>query len=532
MRRVAFSWLIHPVTVLGLGLLLLNDHYLKAAHPSWLTGKLSDAAGLVMAPALLAVLLTPFLKDKRVGPVATVTVGVGFALVKAWPYATTTASSAWSLLRATEFRTDLTDLITLPFLGVAYWAFRHSFSAASSPAASSSAAPSSSSAAVSSSSFAATGGRWWRAARVGVLLPVALVGVVATSAPESPSADAVESIGGALYAGANEQPYRAVDWSVSRDGGHTWMPSAVPPGYQEKVTQPRLSDCSKAQPQTCYRLVRGELAVQMTTDGRTWADDWRLSEEEREALYREYGDVYNRDGQLSGRSIVVRDLPSGGHVVVVANVRDGFAVRDAAGTWTRIGFPATSRAAAVPAPALNDITDSYRSADVLFAVGIGLLFAGLAATGAAVAANARAGGSPHWAWFLVPQLAAGPFVLLFAEWGRTDPSSVLFAFPVLSVAVTGFVALLCVLVVTPIAMNRMAGAGRWLLRTAAVFAVFAVVQTGVAVAWLRHGAEHGLTLALISLVVWSAALATAAVLDHRTAQPGPAFQRRNRPTTT
>ncbi|XVV16646.1 hypothetical protein ACQP2X_20425 [Actinoplanes sp. CA-131856] len=496
MRRVAFSWLIHPVTVLGLGLLLLNDHYLKAAHPGWLTGKLSDAAGLIMAPALLAVLLTPLVKDRRVGLIATVTVGVGFALVKAWPYATTTASDTWSLLLATEFRTDLTDLITLPFLGVAYWAYRHS--------------------------SAGAGGRWWRAARIGVLLPVALVGVVATSAPESPSADSVESIGGVLYAGANEQPYRTANWSVSRDGGHTWLPAVAPAGVTETVTQPRREACSKAQPKTCYRLVPGELAVQMTTDGRTWADDWRLSEEEREALYRDYGDVYNRDGQLTGRSIVVQDLPSGGHVVVAANRRDGFAVRDAAGTWTRIGFPATAHAAAVPAPDLKKITDSYRSEDVLFGVAIAVLFAGLAATGAAVAANVRAGGSAHWAWFLLPQVAFGPFLLLFAELGRTDPSSVLFAFPFLAVAVTAFVGLLCVIVVTAIAMNRLPSAGRWLLRTAAIFLVFAIVQAGVVVAWLRNGAEHGLTLALVSFVVWSAAAAVPFALD----------QRRNRPTIT
>ncbi|MFG1994290.1 hypothetical protein ACGFJ7_30390 [Actinoplanes sp. NPDC048988] len=492
MRRAALSWLIHPVTVLGLGLLLFNDHYLKAAHPSWLTGKLSDAAGLVMAPALLAVLLTPLVKDRLAGPIATVTVGVGFALVKAWPYAAATASGAWSLLRATEFRSDPTDLITLPFLGVAYWAFRHC--------------------------FAAAGGRWWRAARIGVLLPVALVGVVATSAPESPSADAAESAGGVLYAGVNESTYRAADWSASRDGGHTWLPSAAPPGYRPDVTQPRRSACSTAQPKTCYRLVADELAVQMTTDGVTWTGDWRLTDREQEALYRGYGDLYDRDSQLSGRSIVVRDLPSGGHVVVVANRRDGFAVRDAGGTWTRIGFPATARSAAVPAPGLTDITDSYRTEDVLFAVALGLLFAGLAATGAAVAANARAGGSAGWAWFLAPQLAFGPFLLLLAETGRTDPSSLLSAFPFVAVVVIAFVGLLCVLVVTAIAVNRAAGAGRRLLRTAAVFLIAAAVQAGVAVAWLRHGAEHGLTLALVSLAVWSAGWAV--------------VQRRNRPTTS
>ena len=44
MRRVAFSWLIHPVTVLALGVLLVNDHFLKAAHPGRLTGNLHPGA--------------------------------------------------------------------------------------------------------------------------------------------------------------------------------------------------------------------------------------------------------------------------------------------------------------------------------------------------------------------------------------------------------------------------------------------------------------------------------------------------------
>ena len=36
-------------------LLALNDHVLKQAWPGWVTGKLSDVAGLVVAPAVLAV---------------------------------------------------------------------------------------------------------------------------------------------------------------------------------------------------------------------------------------------------------------------------------------------------------------------------------------------------------------------------------------------------------------------------------------------------------------------------------------------
>ena len=44
--------LLHPVFVGGLLLLLLNDHYLKAAYGNWWTGKLSDLAGVVFLPLL------------------------------------------------------------------------------------------------------------------------------------------------------------------------------------------------------------------------------------------------------------------------------------------------------------------------------------------------------------------------------------------------------------------------------------------------------------------------------------------------
>ena len=49
--------LIHPATLLCIGLLVLNDHLFKAVAPSWSTGKLSDLAGLFFFPFLLAAAL-------------------------------------------------------------------------------------------------------------------------------------------------------------------------------------------------------------------------------------------------------------------------------------------------------------------------------------------------------------------------------------------------------------------------------------------------------------------------------------------
>ena len=53
------SELAHPLSLVALTLLVLNDHFLKGAGllPGWVTGKLSDFAGLIFFPLLLTSLL-------------------------------------------------------------------------------------------------------------------------------------------------------------------------------------------------------------------------------------------------------------------------------------------------------------------------------------------------------------------------------------------------------------------------------------------------------------------------------------------
>src|SRR6185436_5470958 len=46
--------LLHPVVLASIALFVVNDHVFKPAHPGWLTGKLSDVAGLIFFPVLLA----------------------------------------------------------------------------------------------------------------------------------------------------------------------------------------------------------------------------------------------------------------------------------------------------------------------------------------------------------------------------------------------------------------------------------------------------------------------------------------------
>ncbi len=55
--RVVGDWLLHPVPLLAAGLLALNDLHLKASYPGFVTGKLSDVAGMIFFPLFLVCLL-------------------------------------------------------------------------------------------------------------------------------------------------------------------------------------------------------------------------------------------------------------------------------------------------------------------------------------------------------------------------------------------------------------------------------------------------------------------------------------------
>src|SRR5690606_15963985 len=97
--RHALAWLSHPVSIASIAVLVLNDHLLKETFGTWWTGKLSDFAGLVFFPALLAVAIAavaPRARHPRVVLASILATGLGFAWVKATAVGATTASALWS----------------------------------------------------------------------------------------------------------------------------------------------------------------------------------------------------------------------------------------------------------------------------------------------------------------------------------------------------------------------------------------------------------------------------------------------------
>lgn len=114
--------LLHPLWLASLGLLALNDHVLKGADilPAPITGKLSDLAGMVVAPLLLAALLR--VRTFRAWLGCHVAVGAVFAgiqlsapLAELWSAAMGTVGFPWVITR------DATDLLALPMLALSLW---------------------------------------------------------------------------------------------------------------------------------------------------------------------------------------------------------------------------------------------------------------------------------------------------------------------------------------------------------------------------------------------------------------------------
>ncbi|MFI6505022.1 hypothetical protein [Nonomuraea typhae] len=288
-----YAWLCHPATVFAALLLFINDHVLKQAWPGFVTGKLSDVAGLIVAPALLSLLLL-----RRADLTATLLTGTLFTLVKTTHTGAELASQAWTLAAGpSRILADPTDLLALPALALAWWIRNHSHQMTR---------------------------RW----QIAIGVPLAVLSVAATGADGGPpSAHAVQIQGPAVVV-YEERLHTALR---STDGGRTWTPWEPGDEPPHPAAGPR-SGCVPKQPQRCYWAPEDTLKVMRSDDASvTWTTEWEISAGRAEVLQRAHG---VRPASLS---LAVQATPRG-HVVVVANGRDGIAVRDEDGKWTRYGY--------------------------------------------------------------------------------------------------------------------------------------------------------------------------------------------------
>jgi hypothetical protein len=147
---IATRALLGPPALLAIALLIVNDHILKARAPGIVTGKLSDFAGMIFFPLLLAAAAEHLgLRRGRTAVlIAALATGAVFAAIKLWApagdlYRLTLAALQWPF-RATaailtsaplpalgrvHFTADPTDLLALPALLVPVLLTRRSSSA-------------------------------------------------------------------------------------------------------------------------------------------------------------------------------------------------------------------------------------------------------------------------------------------------------------------------------------------------------------------------------------------------------------------
>ena len=116
----SLACLQHPLTLLSIAVLLLNDHVLKIIAPSWWTGKLSDFAGLFFFPFIVAaglsLALAKFdLSRQRIGQIAFGVVAVWFVLLKTVPFVNSLTAQVASMFvgGTAQLILDPTDLMAL-----------------------------------------------------------------------------------------------------------------------------------------------------------------------------------------------------------------------------------------------------------------------------------------------------------------------------------------------------------------------------------------------------------------------------------
>ncbi|HET6705697.1 hypothetical protein [Amycolatopsis sp.] len=467
---VFLHWTAHPLTVGATAVLLLNDHVLKQAWPGFVTGKLSDVAGLVVAPPVLGLLLGLVLPARAGAAAAVLVTGAGFAVVKLTAAGAGVASAAWSVVNGPSvILADPTDLIALPALGVSWWAWRRVTAAP--PLA-------------------------FRL-RVVVALPFTVLAITATSAPSEtlPSVDSVRSEGTQVVIEADGALYGSVS------GVDGWRYLSVAPSAPQPRKQ--VEACAPEAAAHCYRVhgadvvdsedTRGGrlLGVDETTDGgRTWHTTWEVPAVRWEFVQRQHpfpGSI-TRVSKLASTELAVRAV-AGGHQVIVANGVEGLAVRGPDGAWRRTPVVVAETGLALrPAPFTAFGRAIGRDVSMAGLLALLALLIGTAAAAGRVRARHGRGltAAVPLAAYLVLALSATGMVAVFGS----DAGETTGLWLVTALCLFGVGTVLVLAPRRPLRRSRM-------LVVVAAAVVAGLAYTGPALAWtLGYPQEHAATAGL------------------------------------
>lgn len=240
----------HPVTWVSIFALLINDHLLKPAYPSWFTGKISDFAGIFFFPFIVAAVLSIIFRKfdftiRTTGQFAFGFVAIWFTLLKTFPLANKLTAELTSMIVGfqTIFILDATDLISLIVLIPAWkiWT-QPDFSIKN------------------------------KMAYLGLAL--ATLSIIADSPPPPPSISKITSLeyykDGTVYAADREASKSKDYYPVARslDGGQTWEDAPEISNIQERGLPIKV--CSRQYSNICYKLLKSGDILESSNQG--WID--------------------------------------------------------------------------------------------------------------------------------------------------------------------------------------------------------------------------------------------------------------------
>jgi hypothetical protein len=303
---------------------VLNDHVLKEAWPGWVTGKLSDVTGLVVAPLLAATVLALLGVRRPLGWGSSAVVA-GFVVVKASVAGAAAVSAAWGLTGfPTRMLADPTDLLALPAVSLAVVLWQRAAAA-----------------------DAADARRRWSAALGVALLPV---GVLTTAATSCDAYEGVYDVVLAERVVRGEPAERVV--AVRDDFSYVYVvdaggvraatsPESRSLGYG--FSSPRRA-CTEAG--LCWRVADGSTVEGSLDDGRTWSDDLALDAGDRAAALEGHEESCGEVPVSTLTGVAVLDDGQDVRVVVAAS-HTGIWIGGPGEEWRRIDGPLRG---SVPAP--------------------------------------------------------------------------------------------------------------------------------------------------------------------------------------
>ncbi len=449
----------HPLMIGSIVLLLVNDHLLKAYSPSWLTGKLSDFAGLFFFPFLLALALHRVARDEdralRWGLALT---GLVFAAIKTLPEANAafTGLVSRALGPSVRFVLDPTDLIAMAVLPAA-WLFWKKLHVQG----------------MRDERGTAQPGKLAYA----VMALGSLAALATSPCPLPPEVSRLVVQEGRVYANAG-YPFNAdrlTLYAFSGDG-NAWSPveqpaEALVEAFKAPAPKLPITQCDPADPQICYRVSGGAGIEESSDGGQTWQTSWQYPPGRGEFQAR----VGIRDSckarpEQRFDDLVILSKP-GSTTVVASAGNQGVLVRRPGEGWQRMGVGAV-KPVSMQSSSLEHAFGVIGCEFITAGVASLLAYTIFSILGRAYAPVGENGKRRNPAWALPPALFVLAWLLAVPALVLGAPNSMAVSI-VHSLAVLALLIMLIVLLVTAV-IGRGAQRKAGLLALAGVFAVLAI----------------------------------------------------------